>query len=257
MLTILSPAKTLDFERPPTTKRYTQPQYLEHSSELMEQLRKLSKNNIGQLMNISEKLSDLNFKRYHSWSAPFTPKNAKQAVLAFQGDVYAGLQAETFTASELKFAQKHLRILSGLYGLLRPLDLMQPYRLEMGTKFQNSRGTNLYQFWGDELTDGLNKQLKSTKSRTLVNLSSNEYYKAVKPKKVNADIVTPSFKEYRNGEYKLISFFAKKARGSMAAFIVKNEITEVTDLNAFAEDGYRLNKKLSTADKPVFTRKQT
>ncbi|MFK8031271.1 MAG: peroxide stress protein YaaA [Gammaproteobacteria bacterium] len=257
MLTILSPAKTLDFDTPSSTKKSTQPEYLEHSSELIETLSALSSPEVSKLMSISDKLGELNFDRFQSWSTPFTSANAKQAILAFKGDVYTGLQAETFNSKELSFAQKHLRILSGLYGLLRPLDLMQPYRLEMGTKLSNERGRNLYQFWGEELTDGLNKQLKKTKSTALINLSSNEYYKAVKAKNINADIVTPVFKDFKNGEYKLISFFAKKARGSMAAFIIKNQIVEAKDLKDYCEDGYKYNKKLSTAQQPTFTRKQT
>jgi cytoplasmic iron level regulating protein YaaA (DUF328/UPF0246 family) len=205
-------------------------------------------------MGISDKLGVLNYDRYQEWSTPFTEDNAKQAVLAFNGDVYTGLDANSFKADEFKFAQKHLRILSGLYGLLKPLDLMQPYRLEMGTKFANQRGKDLYQFWGETITEALNKQLKSVKSDVLVNLASNEYFKSVKPKLLNAEVITPVFKDWKGDKYKIISFYAKKARGLMAAYIIKNKLTDVEAIKGFDYEGYCFNEGMSSAKEWVFTR---
>jgi cytoplasmic iron level regulating protein YaaA (DUF328/UPF0246 family) len=256
MLIVISPAKTLDFDSQAVTKVHTEPEFLDDSQVLINELRTMSPPEVSRLMGISAKLGDLNFGRYLNWHTPFTPANAKQAVLAFKGDVYAGLQAEAFKSQDFKFAQKHLRILSGLYGVLRPLDLMQAYRLEMGTKLSNERGANLYEFWGDKITTALNKQLKKNKSDYLVNLASNEYFKAVKPKQLNADVLTPVFKDYKSGQYKLISFFAKKARGSMSAYVIKNKITAVDDIRDFDVDGYSFNKKLSSEKEFVFTRRQ-
>jgi len=207
-------------------------------------------------MKVSTKIADLNFDRYEAWKKPFTPKNAKQAILAFKGDVYTGLDAESFKADDFKFAQNHLRVLSGLYGLLRPLDLMQPYRLEMGTKLDTEEGKNLYEFWGSDITQGLNKQLKKIKSDTLINLASNEYFKSVKSKELNATIITPAFKEYKNGEYKMIGIYAKKARGLLSRYIIKNMLSDPEDFKSFNEEGYRFNKTLSKGNNWVFTRKQ-
>lgn len=256
MLIVISPAKTLDYDSEPKTKVFTTPDYLDESLRLIKRLRKFCSLDIMELMNVSMKIAELNFDRYESWKKPFTPKNAKQAVLAFKGDVYTGLDAESFNSADFKFAQKHLRILSGLYGLLRPLDLMQPYRLEMGTKLDTERGKNLYEFWGDEITQGLNKQLKATKSGYLINLASNEYFKSVKPKLLDAEIITPAFKEYKNGDYKMIGIYAKKARGLLSRYIIKNKIEDPEELKAFAEEGYSFNKKLSKGNNWVFTRKQ-
>ncbi len=256
MLIVISPAKTLDFDGKPVTKVHTVPEFLDDSQDLITELRELSPPEVSRLMGISAKLGDLNFGRYLNWHTPFTPANAKQALLAFKGDVYNGLQAETFNSQDFKFAQQHLRILSGLYGVLRPLDLMQPYRLEMGARLRNKGGANLYEFWGDKITSVINKQLKKNKSEYLVNLASNEYFKAVRPKQLKADVLTPVFKDYKNGQYKLISFFAKKARGSMSAYIVKNKITAVDDIKAFDVDGYGFDKKRSSETEFVFTRKQ-
>jgi hypothetical protein len=256
MLIVISPAKTLDYETVPKTKVFTTPDFLDYSQQLINRLRNFSSLDISDLMNVSSKIADLNFDRYESWETPFTQKNAKQAILAFKGDVYTGLDAETFKADDFKFAQKHLRVLSGLYGLLRPLDLMQPYRLEMGTKLKTDAGKNLYEFWGLDITDGLNKQLKKIKSNTLINLASNEYFKSVKPKELNAEIITPAFKEFKNGEYKMIGIYAKKARGLLSRYIIKNKLSDPEDIKSFNEDGYRYNKKLSKADNWVFTRKQ-
>lgn len=256
MLAVISPAKTLDYETAPKTKVHTQPDFLDDAEVLIEELRALSPPQISELMKISDKLGDLNFGRYLEWSQPFTADNAKQAVLAFKGDVYTGLEAEAFKSDDFKFLQKHLRILSGLYGLLRPLDLMQPYRLEMGTKFANSRGANLYDFWGSKLTDELNALTRKNKSDYLVNLASNEYFKAVKKKELNVDILTPVFKDYKNGDYKIISFFAKKARGLMVHYMVKNRINNVDDLRDFDLEGYAFDAKRSSEKEFVFTRKQ-
>lgn len=256
MLMLISPAKTLDFETPAVTRNSSQPDFLEQSQLLIDELRPLSPADISDLMSISDKLGVLNYERFLNWHTPFDTGNAKQALLAFKGDVYTGLDAGSFKAADFKFAQKHLRILSGLYGLLRPLDLMQPYRLEMGTKFANSGGNNLYEFWGEQITDAINAQLAKNKSELLVNLASNEYYKAVKPKLLNADIITPVFKDLKGGKYKIISFYAKKARGLMAAHIIKNTITDAEQLKGFDAEGYGYNAAMSTAREWVFTRDQ-
>jgi hypothetical protein len=254
MLMVISPAKTLDFESPAKTKQSTVPDFLQHSQQLIDQLQHLSPSDISNLMSISDKLGNLNYERFLNWHTPFNFGNAKQAVLAFKGDVYTGLDAESFNAADYKFAQKHLRILSGLYGLLRPLDLIQPYRLEMGTRFANQSGANLYQFWGDQLTEAMNVQLKNTQSKVLLNLASNEYFKALQPKSINADIITPVFKDFKNGKYKIISFYAKKARGLMSAYVIKNRLTEVESIKNFDVDGYRYSAEMSTARDWVFIR---
>ncbi|MEH6592847.1 MAG: peroxide stress protein YaaA [Halioglobus sp.] len=254
MLTVISPAKTLDFETPPGTKKTTVPQLLDRSAELVEDMQALSPDDIRALMGVSEKIADLNHRRFMNWSRPFGLDNAKQSILAFKGDVYTGLEAETLGTAQLNFAQQHLRILSGLYGVLRPLDLMQPYRLEMGVKFANRGGKNLYEFWGDEVTRGLNAQLKKIKSDVLLNLASNEYFKSVQAGKLNADIVTPVFKDLKSGKYKIISFYAKKARGQMARFIIDNQLEDPTALKEFDINGYQYNSSQSTARELVFTR---
>ena len=206
MLTLISPAKTLDFDTPPTTRKATQPRFLERAGELVDDARKMEPDDIRALMGVSENIAQLNHARFMNWSAPFSLDNAKQSVLAFKGDVYTGLEAETLSASQLGFAQKHLGILSGLYGLLRPLDLMQPYRLEMGLKFANRGGKNLYEFWGDDITAAVNKQVKKSGTKVLVNLASNEYFKSVKAKALDAEVITPVFKDLEGGKYKAISF---------------------------------------------------
>ena len=254
MLIVISPAKTLDFETPPTVAEHSNPDFLDAAETLIEQLRELSPPQVAELMKISDKLGDLNFGRFLDWNRPFTPDNAKQAVLAFKGDVYTGLAAETLSKKDLQWAQKHLRILSGLYGLLRPLDLMQPYRLEMGTKFVNSRGKNLYEFWGSTITDALNAELQKDKKPVLVNLASNEYFKAVKPRELAAEVIVPVFKDWKGDKYKVISFYAKKARGLMAAYIIRNRITDVEDLKGFDDEGYVYNPAMSSAREWVFTR---
>ena len=256
MLTLISPAKTLDFETPAVTDTYTQADFLDHSAELIDQLKEQSPEDISALMKLSAKLSELNVQRFHDWCLPFKPNNAKAAILAFKGDVYTGLDAETFSEDDFTYSQSHLAILSGLYGLLRPLDLIQPYRLEMGTKFANSRGANLYTFWGSIITDEINKRLAATNSEILVNLASNEYFKAVKPKQLNAELITPVFKDQKNGQYKIISFYAKKARGLMAAYIIQNKIKTVEALSKFDVAGYQFVAAESDAKTLTFKRSE-
>ncbi|MCY4044616.1 MAG: peroxide stress protein YaaA [Cellvibrionales bacterium] len=255
MLMLISPAKSLDFESTFDEVIHSTPDFLEDSEILIQQLRELSPQDVGRLMKISDKLADLNFGRFLNWQPPFSLDNAKQAVLAFQGDVYQGLQAETFTAKQAEFAQGHLRILSGLYGLLRPYDLIQPYRLEMGTKFKNNLGKDLYAFWGNKLTDVLNEELVHHKSPTVVNLASNEYFKSINKKQLKAELVTPVFKDYKNGQYKIISFYAKKARGLMAAYAIKKNITNAEKLKQFDVDGYQFSQNDSSDKEWVFLRK--
>lgn len=255
MLIVISPAKSLDYESPVKTKKFTEPEYLKESSELVSQLKTLAPEDFSELMHISSKLGELNHQRYANWHTPFDLKNARQAVFAFKGDVYIGLEVEQFSTADLNFAQKHLRILSGLYGLLRPLDLMQPYRLEMGSRFQNKKGKNLYEFWDTKLTENVNALLSAEKRPVLVNLASNEYFSSIKAKHLEAQVVTPVFKDFSKGKYKIISFFAKKARGYMAAYIIKNRITKPEQLKDFDVDGYRFSEEDSSAAKLVFLRK--
>jgi len=255
MLIVVSPAKTLDYTTEPKTKKFTLPDYLDESAELIHRMREFSSLDISELMKVSTKIADLNFDRFEAWNKNFTEQNAKQAVLAFKGDVYTGLDAESFSMKDFSFAQKHLRMLSGLYGLLRPLDLMQPYRLEMGTRLSTERGKNLYEFWGNEVTEGLNSQLKKIKSKYLINLASNEYFKVVKPKVLQGEIITPSFKELKNGDYKMIGIYAKKARGLLSRYIIQNQLSDIKDIKSFNVDGYKFNKKLSSDNNWAFTRK--
>tara|TARA_B110000444_G_scaffold254079_1_gene285986 strand:+ start:368 stop:1150 length:783 start_codon:yes stop_codon:yes gene_type:complete len=254
MLIVISPSKTLDFETPATTKKTTEPDFLSRSAQLIDDIRTLSPDGLTKLMRISPKLAELNHRRFMNWTPLFTADNGKQSLLAFKGDVYTGLDAQTFNARELAFAQKHLRILSGLYGLLRPLDLIQPYRLEMGLNFKNCRGKNLYEFWGDDITDAINRQLKKTQSKQLINLASNEYFKSIKTGDLGADIITPIFKDLKNGKYKIISFYAKKARGLMARYIIENGLSDVVAVKKFDVDGYHYTASESTAREWVFTR---
>lgn len=256
MLLLISPAKTLDFESIAPTKNYSQAAFLTESKLLIDELRALSPQAISSLMGISDKLGILNYDRFASWKTPFKPDNAKQAIYAFQGDVYTGMRADIFSDTDLQFAQQHLRMLSGLYGLLRPLDLIQPYRLEMGTSFANKRGKNLYEFWGGSITEAINLQLAQLQSEQVINLASQEYFGAVKPKQLKANVITPVFKDKKNGNYKIISFFAKKARGMMSAYAVQNRITEPEALKEFTVGGYAYNPSLSRTHEWVFTRDQ-
>ncbi len=254
MLIVISPAKKLDYDTPAKTKKFTMPGFLDDSQELISNLRNYSAMDLAELMHLSMKLAELNFDRYYQWKRDYGEADAKQCLLAFKGDVYTGMDAESFTARDLDFAQSHLRILSGLYGLLRPLDLMMPYRLEMGTRLVNGRGKNLYEFWGDIITDAVNKQLKAQNDDILVNLASNEYFKSVKPKKVAGRIITPQFKEQKNGQYKMIGIYAKKARGLMSRYILLNRLKDPEEIKSFDYEVYRFNEALSAADNWVFTR---
>lgn len=254
MLILISPAKTLDYQSPLATTRYTQPALLEQSQQLIGVARKLSAPQIKALMGISDKLADLNATRFHDWHPDFTPDNARQAILAFKGDVYTGLQAETFSEADFDFAQKHLRMLSGLYGVLRPLDLMQPYRLEMGIRLENPRGKDLYQFWGEEITQTLNAALEAQGDDVVVNLASDEYFRSVKPKALKGQIIKPVFLDEKNGKFKVISFYAKKARGLISRFIIENRLTKPEQLTGFNTEGYFFDPASSTHDELVFKR---
>ena len=256
MIILLSPAKTLDFETPSETGVCTEPDFLKFSKYLIGALSKLSSEEIGELMSISPKLAELNRQRFQDWKIRHDEKSSKQAVLAFKGDVYEGMRAWEFGAEDFEFAQKHLRILSGLYGLLRPLDLIQPHRLEMGTAYANPAGKDLYAFWGDRLNEGLNKHLKDSGSDLLVNLASQEYFRSVQEKKLQAKILTPVFKDEKNGHFKIVSFYAKKARGLMSAFLIRNRIDYAEGMFDFAEAGYRFSTKDSTEFAPVFLRSE-
>lgn len=261
MLIVLSPAKSLDYETPPQVRDHTLPAFVEDSAELIEGLRKLSHAQLSQLMDISEALAVLNANRYADWSTHFTPDNSKQALLAFNGDVYEGLSAHTMGAEDLDYAQRHVRILSGLYGLLRPLDWMQPYRLEMGTRLSNARGKDLYTFWGGRITEVLNQLLVEQAEPVLVNLASEEYFKSVKPALLNARIINPVFEDWKggaDGKYKIISFYAKRARGLMARYAIDQRVGDkvgVEQLKAFNVEGYVFDGQVSTETKWVFRRK--
>ncbi|WP_075881638.1 peroxide stress protein YaaA [Vreelandella massiliensis] len=256
MLSVISPAKTLDFDTPATTKQVTEPDFLPQSRALIEILRGYSPPQLSELMSISDKLAGLNAARFAEWQPPFTLENAKPAAQAFQGDVYTGLEADTFNADENRFAQAHLRILSGLYGLLRPLDLIQPYRLEMGTKLPNPAGKDLYAYWKPTLTHALNEAIAASGSKVLVNLASNEYFKAVDTKKLDARIINPVFKDEKNGKVKIISFYAKKARGLMSAWIIRQQLNDPNELKAFDVAGYRFDPATSEGDTLVFIRRE-
>ena len=260
MILVISPAKALDYETPPTTATFTQPDFLDQSAELIDILREKSPAQIAELMSLSDQLSSLNVARYASWSRPFAADNAKQALLAFNGDVYEGLDAKTLDDDDLAWAQDHLRILSGLYGVLRPLDLMQAYRLEMGTRLANPRGKNLYEFWGERITDELNRLLareeEAGRERVLLNLASDEYFKSVKPKKLAGRIVTPVFEDWKGGRYKIISFYAKRARGLMSRYVITSRIDEVEALQGFDAEGYAFAADASDANTLVFRRRE-
>lgn len=256
MLIVVSPAKSLDYESKPATRKHSEPRMLDRSRELVEVMAKKSPAELSKMMHISTELGELNHERFLDWETPFTPDNARAAVLAFSGDVYMGMAAGTFTERDFTQAQKVLRILSGLYGVLRPLDLMQPYRLEMGSKVTTARGHDLYTFWGDAITEQLNADLaESPGSDALINLASNEYFGAVNTKKLAARLVSPVFLDSKDGgEPKIISFFAKRARGSMAGWIIRNRIKSPRALREFADDGYRYDPERSRSGRPVFTR---
>jgi cytoplasmic iron level regulating protein YaaA (DUF328/UPF0246 family) len=255
MLIVLSPAKTLDFESPIKVNKTTEPDFIPRSAELISTLRTMPPAQIGSLMSISDSLAQLNVARYASWSKKFTPDNSRPAMLAFDGDVYEGLDARSLNARQLDWAQKHLRILSGLYGLLRPLDLMQPYRLEMGTKLPNARGKDLYAFWAAEVTNALNASLQAQKSKALVNLASEEYFKSVQTDALAAPLITPVFEDWKGGKYKIISFYAKRARGLMARFAIDKKITRPEQLKDFDSEGYTFEPKGSDDGRWLFRRR--
>lgn len=257
MIVLISPAKTLDFETPATITEFTQASLLTHSQLLINRCQELSMQDIASLMKVSDKIAGINVARFAEWKMPFSlENNAKQALFAFKGDVYTGLEAETLPEKALQYAQNKLCILSGLYGVLRPLDLMLPYRLEMGIRLENERGSNLYQFWGEHITDLLNQKLSEQQVDTLVNLASNEYFKSVKKKSLQGKVITPVFKDQKNDQYKVISFYAKKARGLMARYIMENEITEIEQLKGFDAAGYYFVEAASTETELVFQRDQ-
>jgi len=251
---VLSPSKTMDYETPSTTGIFTIPDYLEKSAELVALVKEKTSADLMTLMKISEKIAELSVQRFNKWHLPFDPENSKQAVLAFKGDVYSGLDAISLTEDKLNYAQKHLRIISGLYGLLRPLDLMQPYRLEMGLKLKTKNGGDLYRFWGKQITNALNSMLEKEDEPFLINLASNEYFKSIQKENLDCSLITPEFKEFKNGKYKMISFFAKKARGMMVRFAIDNNIQEPEELKKFDYDGYRYNDELTESDNWIFCR---
>ncbi len=255
MLMLISPAKSLDETTPVSMDCHSQPCLLEQSAELMERLQQLIPEEIGSLMKISDKLAELNYQRFQDWQVPFSEERAKQAAWLFKGEVYQGLNVYALKEGGVKFIQTHLRILSGLYGVLRPCDVILPYRLEMGTKFSNSKGKDIYTFWGEQITQVLNQTLHEMQSKTVVNLASNEYFKVVQPKLLNARVITPIFKDWKNGHYKVISFYAKKARGLMVRYAADHLIEEAEELKYFDVDGYRFSPELSSKTNWVFTRK--
>jgi uncharacterized protein len=254
MLFLLSPAKALDYETPPHVKTHTQPLFVPQASELIEVLREKSPQQIAELMDLSDQLSGLNVARYQAWRPKFTARNAKQAVLAFDGDVYGGLDAKTLGEAELDWLQQHLCILSGLYGVLRPLDWMQPYRLEMGTRLVTPKGKNLYQFWGRQIAQYLNERAQADKTPVVINLASEEYFKVVDRKALLPRVVTCAFEERKGDQYKVVSFFAKRARGLMVRHAVQHRVTRVEQLKDFAQEGYRFVPAASEPDHLVFRR---
>ena len=256
MFFVLSPAKNLNEKAPAPVKEFTQPDLLAEAEILMRQLRELAPQQIAELMHVSDKIALLNAERNAEWHTPFTPDNAKQAVFMFNGDVYEGIAADTLKPEQIQYLQQHVRLLSGLYGVLRPLDLMQPYRLEMGTAFANTRGKNLYEFWGNIITDLLNDTLAQAGSDILVNLASQEYFKSVNTKKLKARLITPVFKDEKNGKYKIISFYAKRARGLMVRYAAEHNITDPEMLKNFDYEGYSFNAAASNESEWVFMRKE-
>ncbi len=253
MIIVLSPSKALDFS-PSEISNYSQPRLLDESQRLIDTVSSFNPEEVSHLMSISEKLGLLNWQRFQDFQRPFSLDNAKQALLAFKGDVYTGIETESYTDEDFNFAQNHLRILSGLYGLLRPMDIIQPYRLEMGTRLKNDRGNNLYQFWGQKIADLMNQDQAEIDSAVLVNLASNEYFKAVAQKTLKARVLTLAFKENKSGQFKTIGIHAKKARGMMTNFIIKNRLTDPETFKEFDVAGYAFNPGLSSQDEWVFSR---
>lgn len=253
MLIVLSPAKSLDLETPPTTTLHSTPDFLDHSAQLIARMRQFSPAEVGSLMGISDALSALNVARYASW----TPRldDARQAIMAFNGDVYAGFEARSLQPAQLDYAQSQVRILSGLYGLLRPLDLIHPHRLEMGTRLSTARGKDLYAFWGDTITEGLNRTAREQGAKVLVNLASEEYFKSVKPRQLDVPVIAPVFEDWKNGKYKIISFYAKRARGMLARYAAVNAIRDPEQLKQFDVGGYGFVPEASNDSSWVFRRK--
>ena len=254
MLIVLSPAKSLDYKTPVKVKAPTLPEFFSESAKLIAELKKLSPQEVANLMGLSDQLAALNVGRYRDWSKKFTDENSKPAIYAFNGDVYDGFDVKSLNAKAIDFAQDHVRILSGLYGALRPLDLMQPYRLEMGTSFKNARGKDLYAFWGERVTDSLKCILEKQKKPVLLNLASEEYFKVLQAKNLNCPVISPVFQDGKDGKYKIISFYAKRARGLMARYVVENRITDPADLKGFNLDGYKYVASESKPEKPLFRR---
>jgi len=254
MLVVISPAKSLHNHCPIPFETFSEADFLPEAEKIISVMKKKKPAQLAKLMDISPKLADLNYQRFQEWTIPFTPENSWQAVLMFNGDVYLGLKAETFSVSEFETAQKQLRILSGVYGLLKPLDMIQPYRLEMGTDIAISRKKNLYDFWKAKITSKLNQEFSETEKKVLVNLASNEYFSAIDTKKLKVRVVTPSFKEFKNGQYQMISFYAKRARGLMSRFIIQNNLADPEEIKAFDLEGYYFNNEISKGDNWVFTR---
>ncbi len=254
MLALLSPAKSLDYETPPQTEKATEPEFLEEAQELIDVLRDFSHQELQDLMGISENLADLNYDRYQEFSTPFTPANAKQAIMAFDGDVYRDFRLDDYDDEDFDFLQKHVRILSGLYGVLRPLDLMQPYRLEMGTKLETEKGDRLYDFWGTAITESINEALEAQGDDVILNLASNEYFRSVKKRHLNGRVLEVKFRDLRGDTYRTISFYLKRLRGTMSDFVVRNKIEDPEDLKAFNERGYYFSDERSSEDEYVFLR---
>lgn len=254
MLALVSPAKKLDAESPAPVSAFTQPDFLDDSQELVDELKAMPKSRLKALMKLSDKLADLNYARYQHYSTPFGPDNAKQAGYMFRGDTYVGLDADTLDEDDMQYAQDHLRILSGLYGMLGPLDLMQPYRLEMGTKLKNPRGEDLYDFWGGKLTDACNAITKDHEDRSVISLASNEYIKAIQPRELEGGFITCHFKEMKDGKPKVVGLFAKRARGAMARYMIENRIEKPSGLKDFNTDGYQFKPDLSSDTDFVFLR---
>ena len=254
MIIVISPAKKLDFKTKSKVKKHTVPGFLDKSAELMEDLRQFAPTDLAVLMNVSDDIANLTFERHSQWKTPFDTENALQALLAFKGDVYRGIDANSFSSEDMDFAQDHLRILSGIYGVLRPMDLIQPYRLEMGAKFKTSRGKSLYRFWTDTITSALNRDLKKHREKILVNLASHEYFRVINEDRLEGEVVTPVFREYRNDQYKVVGILAKKARGMMSRFIIRNRLKKTEEIKLFSMDGYSYDDNLSSEKEWVFTR---
>ena len=256
MIIVLSPAKTLDYSSANNIDDYSSPVFLQESKDLIDELKKKRPNEISKLMKLSDKLTTLNVDRYQKWKAQKKPSNnSRQSIYVFKGDVYQGLDIESFSKKDTDFAQKHLRILSGLYGILKPLDVIEPYRLEMGTKLKTNKGSDLYDFWGKNISKEIEKELNRMKSKTLINLASNEYYDSVQSLSEDIKVIAPIFKDKgKDGKYKIISFYAKKARGYMASWLIKNQINKEKDISSFSEEGYKFSIEDSQSGSPVFLR---